>query len=83
MSKTTGIIKSLFPPGSDAVQPGAGQIERTVNGVTQGPPYYVFHTPDDNASIPMLEGAAVLFDAPANGNKASGVILDEINQPRP
>ena len=71
----TGTIRDVFPPNNDGSNNGAGQIEETLEGVAQGPPYFVFHTPGDvdAASVPLNAGDSVIFDKPASGNKVANV----------
>lgn len=71
----TGEVKMINPPDNDGTSPGTGHIEKIADGVRQGRPYFVFHTPDDNGGVPLPEETRVRFTA--NGQRATNIELDE------
>lgn len=71
----TGVIKDLFPPGSNGPR-GMGRIDETdAAGRRLGPPYWVFQIPNDVAdpSNPPKVGDLVTFD-PVRGQRATNVM---------
>lgn len=72
-----GRIQSLFPPGNDGSQPGAGLINpRNASGGLTAPPYHVFQTPSDVVSGQVLfEGLDVTYTQ-GTGNQATSIQRD-------